>query len=1102
MKNLKLLLSLLFSAFLIEVSQAQKTDNAKETYFWSDGKKYLLDIDSTRIILHPKKKLNAKDDSDKFSKKENVKQSSYILESGEIIIDFKEKNKKHLDVLKAEITDYEVSFNYKYGKGVNLLPTGILALLPKNRVSIDEIQKRFNSKIEWIGIPRNGYYTIKPKKNEELLQLGNEIFESGMAAWCHPDFSVPIKRHSVPSDPLYTNQYYLKPNSSNSNYHINVEKAWDITKGANTVKMAIVDDGIEAHEDLPNLMSGRSIELNFTTYQPSESCCGEPDDSEEVLYSGFNGELGHGQAIAGIVNAKHNNDKGIAGIAPNIQILPINVFTFTVSLPNGQRAWFIRYSSLAMAINYAKNQNCDIISFSIGDFDNEIGQSLPNISLLNTAISNAVYDGRNSKGMVIVSAIGNGGPLTQPAANSLIIGVGAVNQYGQIPKYVTISDNIDLFSPSSDYDLINNRIIYDFQTIDREENGTGIKKGYDWGNYTTDFGGTSAAAPQVAAVAALMLSVNPNLTATQVESIMKNTGRSHLGYASACGGCLDLSSRKVVQACEAVFEAVNMAVGISGNVINGSGTISLAGLPTTLSNASNVSWVVTGGLVTPSSGTGVNANLSATGSGNASITFTVNHNCGATVSFTKSTSLSVTSSPPPPSNSLCQNLANKCYKIKPVNITNGLILEVAGGGTVGGESIWQNYANNCGNQVYKVEQTDESQYCKITAQYPGGRSWQMSAAGGVNEVTIGAEVKNIDYNGNNSQKFFFSDAGGSTYHLSTKAVIDAFGGTKTQYHYVDVFGGNSNQFNKLSLWYRNGGDNQRFVFEETGCATSCSGNGGTGGGGNTCGMSIASVGYNCNSNILEAVTVNGDGGAELQYRADAGPWYDYHFHIQFLSPGTHTFSVRKKYDTNCQASITSSICGVGGGSGGGGGACPAAGCLSIGMIGYNCNNGVLETVTVSGGSGNYQYALDNCNVWKDYQFHIQQIPNGSHTIFVRDVANTNCGDVKGMTVGCNNARQRSNEEAISSNTEENISGMEIFPNPASDEISIRFLIEKDQKAEISLMDITGKDFQKREVLGTGTTQNEKFTIKNLSAGQYFINLKTDKLNTAKKFVKE
>jgi hypothetical protein len=329
-----------------------------------------------------------------------------------------------------------------------------------------------------------------------------------------------------------------------------------------------------------------------------------------------------------------------------------------------------------------------------------------------------------------------------------------------------------------------------------------------------------------------MLSVNSNLTPDQVEFIMKDNAKS-LGLSSTQQGA------GLVRACESVYDAMYLGLTIAGQEVPSYGaSITLNGLSGSMFNSTTWSIVENSFKISgATSGPGYNPYIQpvAGATGTVKIRFTVT-GCGGSKQRTIDKVLNIITST---GNSVCQNLANKCYKIKPV--LGGLNLEVAGGGTAGGENIWQNYANNCGNQVFRIEQSDESQYCKVMPQYNGGRAWELQGVGGNNATTIGAEVKNLDYNGNDSQKFYFADAGGGAYNISTKAVINAFGGTNTQYHLLDVFGGNVNQYNKVGLWFRHGGDNQRFVFEETGCATSCSGNGGGGGGGNTCGMNITSV---------------------------------------------------------------------------------------------------------------------------------------------------------------------------------------------------------------------------------------------------------------------
>jgi subtilisin family serine protease len=76
-----------------------------------------------------------------------------------------------------------------------------------------------------------------------------------------------------------------------------------------------------------------------------------------------------------------------------------------------------------------------------------------------------------------------------------------------------------------------------FAGFDPDTNGD-APEGDLFGNYTSQFGGTSAAAPQVAGVAALMLSVHPDLSATQVEQIIRETARpidTEGGYYNAQG---------------------------------------------------------------------------------------------------------------------------------------------------------------------------------------------------------------------------------------------------------------------------------------------------------------------------------------------------------------------------------------------------------------------------------------------------------------------------------------------------------------------------------------------------------------------------------------
>lgn len=1082
--------SIYLSIYLIFFVVFSSIAQSNKQFYWAGKNKIELTEDASKLILISKKKFNYTGNSSEIKKQNDefkvslekadkavrgfkeIKKTERIGRK-ELLIDLKDSvdNQKIKQLVEVSNPDFEVSTAYKYKDSCLLIPSSYILLLPKPRVNINEILQRFKNKVELVKPPYSRFYTLKADL-KNYIKISNELHESGLVEWVQPDFFLATQSHNVPSDPLYSQQWNYKNSEPNG---IRAEGAWDMTKGSSNLIVSVIDQGVANHEDL-NDGNGNSrvlqgIRLNPDNINPSDWITGGQPISNAW----------HGQSSAGVVAASHNNLGGV-GVAPEVKIYPVNFFSRTQS-----RDIYVRYEEFAEAINRSWNAGASVINMSMG-----LGSSSesPYSPVIEAAVDNAKSQGRGGKGTVLVASSGNSSlnvySMLYPAKAPNLITVGGSTQNGRIHENSITGSTLDLVAPWGGVvttDLMGN-------------------DGLSNDNYNLNFFGTSASAPQVSGLAALMLSVNSNLSAQEVENIMKNEA-SKLYDGGGNQYSQNEQGAGLIRACESVYEAMFQGLSISGQDIPSSGaTITLNGLAG--SAYDNTSWtIVENAFKIAGNTSGYNSYaylVPASGaSGTVKIRFTVN-GCGNNKQKYIEKVLNITSNP---GNSICQALSNKCYKIKPV--LSGMPLEVAGGGTAGGENIWQNYANNCGNQVFRIEQSNESQYCKILPQYTGGRAWELQGVGGNSSTTIGAEVKNIDYNGNDSQKFYFTDAGGGAYHISTKAVINAFGGTGSNYHYLDVYGGNSNAYSKLNLWSRNGANNQRFIFEEVPCSTSCNGDGGSGGGGGggSCGMSITSVGYNCFDNILESVGVSGDGGAELQYRADAGNWVDYTFHIQFLSAGTHTIYVRKKYETNCQASLSVTICGggSGGGGGGGGNGCVTAGCLTIGTVGYNCSNGILETVVVSGGSGNYQYALDNCTIWKDYQFHFQQISNGNHTLYVRDQSNTNCGDVKAISIGCNNMRQRTTEESIILQEEIKLE-MEVSPNPSTEEIEVKYYLDKGVQAEIALVDNLGRIYQKRELTGKGMIEKEIFSINKLNAGQYFINIKTATSSQAKAFVKE
>ena len=223
---------------------------------------------------------------------------------------------------------------------------------PSKGVDIDRITRLVNQEIVQIGNISSGTYFFKVKRGDNVLNISNLISESGLVKWCQPDFMAQIQKHIVPGDPMYTNQYYLNNTGQfggTSGIDINAPQAWDVTLGCNNIRVAVIDDGLEDHDDLGGrVMQGFTV-LNANGFgRPNAVCAGDPNDQDRV---------GHGMATTGIIAASHNNI-GIAGVSPNSGIYPINIFvggeTFGDLATSMNRAWNLNFG------------NADVISNSWG----------------------------------------------------------------------------------------------------------------------------------------------------------------------------------------------------------------------------------------------------------------------------------------------------------------------------------------------------------------------------------------------------------------------------------------------------------------------------------------------------------------------------------------------------------------------------------------------------------------------------------------------------------------------------------------------------------------------------------------------------------------
>ncbi len=262
-----------------------------------------------------------------------------------------------------------------------------------------------------------------------------------IVAQTEPDYFATVL--TAPDDPLYSQQWALQA--------IGAESAWgELPADAQQITVAVIDTGICAdHAELQGrILAG----YDFV-------------DDDAVPQD----EYGHGCAVAGIIAAQANNAQGIAGLAPNAQILPLRVL-------NG--AGYGSYSDIAEAIIYAVDQGAQVINLSLGGVNPS--------SLLEDAVSYAMAHGTQ-----VVAAAGNnfGGAVMYPAAYAPVISVGSVDQNLQHSSF-NPAGVLDVYAPGRDISSL------------------AINGAY------TSLTGTSLAAPHVSAAIAISMALGEPFVAT------------------------------------------------------------------------------------------------------------------------------------------------------------------------------------------------------------------------------------------------------------------------------------------------------------------------------------------------------------------------------------------------------------------------------------------------------------------------------------------------------------------------------------------------------------------------------------------------------------
>ncbi len=342
------------------------------------------------------------------------------------------------------------------------------------------------------------------KASKELAALGAVAVEAssprGLARLPGVAYVEPLRSRRVafvPNDPLYARQWYLPL--------IHGFDFWpDALPPLGPVRVAVIDSGIDGSH--PEFAGRIALHRSF------------------VGGSALTDQFGHGTFVAGVIAAATNNTQGIAGLSFPSELMIAKVV-------RGNRS--VSLEAEARAIRWAVDHGARVLNLSLGGLRDPRNRNRDTYSPLEAAAVRYAV----SRGAVVVAAVGNSDQAPRapwpyasyPAALPQVVGVSALARDGSVPTF-SDRDAIynDLAAPGQDIVSTLPRALTAPRSTCAEQ-GYSICGPEDYRHAE----GTSFAAPQVSAAAALVFAAYPQLRADQVRMLLERTADD----VNPAGGC-------------------------------------------------------------------------------------------------------------------------------------------------------------------------------------------------------------------------------------------------------------------------------------------------------------------------------------------------------------------------------------------------------------------------------------------------------------------------------------------------------------------------------------------------------------------------------------
>lgn len=317
------------------------------------------------------------------------------------------------------------------------------------------------------------HWVVPATPSEDALDVALRWARDPAVEAAIPDLLLRPRAASF-DDPVYPGQWYMES--------YGMEPLFERSLGDPDVWIAVIDSAVEiGHPDLVDAVVAPFDAVDDDddpSPVPGEDCT---DGSQGLCDT-------HGTSVSGISTARANNGVGIVGFCPQCSLVPIRMLGDGAPL-----------SVEIAAFEHAIEQDAAVINNSWGYIE-----AIPAPTALAEVIARASTDSRGGLGALVVFASGNDNRVVgddELGALPGVLSVSAIDSYGLPAPFTNTGASVDVAAPSATVTLTTS------------------------GGTTETFGGTSAAAPVVSGLAGWIVSMDPTLSADEVEALLVETAR-------------------------------------------------------------------------------------------------------------------------------------------------------------------------------------------------------------------------------------------------------------------------------------------------------------------------------------------------------------------------------------------------------------------------------------------------------------------------------------------------------------------------------------------------------------------------------------------------